>query len=372
MPSAPTLPRSAPPSTRERLTDEHASPTGRYGGSISTAELVAGTATPPESSLADDDDRGAVGAVATRRRIPVAVIGLVGVVIAFVGITSMFAFQQAPFYDSDEKAHLGYAHEIADFRLPEIERQPAVPESATQWQVERGTGRDNRYRAVWVANHPPLHYLAVAPLIWFAEATDRPDGGLLLMRFANLVFAAAGVVFTYLLATELSGGIRRVGLAAAAIVALVPQGHTYFSRGLNDGLAFAAGAGLMWAGVRCLRRFDRRNLIVLGAMATLAAGTRTATMLLAVVVVGAVVLDRLTRPSRRAMAEPPACGGDHIASVSVRPLSCSGGSTSASSCSMAISGRQPSCSSTSIAVPRGSIGARSDPGCVCGPISTTG
>jgi Dolichyl-phosphate-mannose-protein mannosyltransferase len=217
---------------------------------------------------------------------------LVGIVIAFVGITGMFAFQQAPFYDSDEKAHLGYAHEIADFRLPEIERQPDVPDGATQWQVERGTGRDSRYRGVWVANHPPLHYVAVAPLIWFAEATDRPDGGLLLMRFANIAFAAAGVVFTYLLATELTGA-RRVGLAAAAIVALVPQGHTYFSRALNDGLAFAAGTALLWAGVRCLRRPDRRNLFVLGAMAAVAAGTRTATMLLAVVVVGAVAFVQL-------------------------------------------------------------------------------
>jgi hypothetical protein len=219
---------------------------------------------------------------------------LVGIVIAFVGVTGMFAFQQAPFYDSDEKAHLGYAHEIADFRLPEIERQPDVPDSATQWQVERGTGRDSRYRGVWVANHPPLHYVAVAPLIWFAEATDRPDGGLLLMRFANIAFAAAGVVFTYLLATELTGA-RRVGLAAAAIVALVPQGHTYFSRALNDGLAFAAGTALLWSGVRCLRRPDRRNLLVLGAMAAVAAGTRTATMLLAVVVVGAVAFVQLTR-----------------------------------------------------------------------------
>ena len=105
---------------------------------------------------------------------------------------------------------------------------------------------------MWVANHPPLHYVAVAPLIWFAEATDRPDGGLLLMRLANLAFAAVGVVFTYLLATELTGGVRRIGLAAAAIVALVPQGHTYFSRGLNDGLAFAAGTGLLWAGAALL------------------------------------------------------------------------------------------------------------------------
>jgi hypothetical protein len=172
-----------------------------------------------------------------------------------------------------------------------------VPPNATQWQVERSTGRDSRYLGVWVANHPPLHYIAVAPLIWFSEITDRADGGLLLMRLANIAFAAAGVVFTYLLAKEVSGGERRVGLAAAAIVALVPQGHTYFSRGLNDGIAFAAGTALVWAGVRVLRSPpDRRNLVLLGAAAAAAAGTRTATMLLAVVVVAVVAADRLVRP----------------------------------------------------------------------------
>ena len=261
---------------------------------ISTAELVAGTATSAELSRAHEPNRRATGSPTTRRRVPTAVIGLIGVVIAFIGITAMFAFEQAPFYDSDEKAHLGYAHEIADFRLPEIDRQPDVPDSARQWQTERATARTARHTGVWVANHPPLHYVMTAPLIWFAEATDRPDGGLLLMRFANLALAAVGVCFTYLLGTELGGGKRRIGLAAAAIVALVPQGHTYFSRGLNDGLAFAAGTALLWAGVRCLRRpTDRRDLVILGVTAAVAAGARTATMLLAVVVVGAVAANRL-------------------------------------------------------------------------------
>ncbi|HET9667162.1 MAG TPA: hypothetical protein VFP09_10415, partial [Desertimonas sp.] len=235
---------------------------------ISTAELVAGTATSAELSRAHEPNRRATGSPTTRRRVPTAVIGLIGVVIAFIGITAMFAFEQAPFYDSDEKAHLGYAHEIADFRLPEIDRQPDVPDSARQWQTERATARTAQHTGVWVANHPPLHYFMTAPLIWFAEATDRSDGGLLLMRFANLALAAVGVCFTYLLGTELGDGKRRIGLAAAAIVALVPQGHTYFSRGLNDGLAFAAGTALLWAGVRCLRRpTDRRDLVILGVTA---------------------------------------------------------------------------------------------------------
>ena len=100
------------------------------------------------------------------------------------------------------------------------------PTVAVQWQAERESGRDDRYRAVWVANHPPLHYVVAAPLIWLSNALDRPDGGLLLMRFVNIAFATAGVGFTYLLGRDLSGGVRRIGLAAALIAALVPQGHT--------------------------------------------------------------------------------------------------------------------------------------------------
>jgi hypothetical protein len=234
---------------------------------------------------------GALTRVRRWRSFPTEVVGLVGVVLAFVGITAMSAFEQPPYFDADEKAHVGYAHEIADFRVPEIDKEPRVPESAVQWQAERATGRDDRYLGVWLANHPPLHYVVVAPLIWFSEATDRPDGGLMPMRLANLALAATGVVMTYLLAVELSGGIRRVGLAAAAIVALVPQGHTYFGRALNDGLAFAAGTGLVWAAARCLRRpRSRRDLLLLSALTAVAAGARTATMVLAVVVVGAVAV----------------------------------------------------------------------------------
>ena len=287
--------------------------------------------------------------LATRRRVPAAVIGLIGVVIAFVGITAMFAFQQAPFYDSDEKAHLGYAHEIADFRLPEIERQPDVPDSATQWQVERATAATAATAACGSPTTRRCTTSPSAPLIWFAEATDRPDGGLLLMRFANIALAAVGVVLHVPAGDELAGGKRRVGLAAAAIVALVPQGHTYFSRGLNDGLAFAAGTALLWAGVRCLRRpTDRRNLVILGATAAVAAGTRTATMLLAVVVVGAVAADRLAAVPGRTVAPARARRRPRSRrSASVRRPCCSGGSTSGSSCSTATSERRRSCSTTS-------------------------
>jgi hypothetical protein len=229
-------------------------------------------------------------------------IGLVGAVVVFVGISLLFAFEQPPFAPPDETAHLGYAHEIADLELPEITKPPDVPDSAVQWQAERESGRDDRYRGVWVANHPPLHYVVTAPLIWFADATGRPDGGLMLMRLANIAFAAAGVVFTYLLARELSGGGRRIGVAAAAIAALVPQGTVLFSEAMNDGLGFAAATAVVWAGVRCIGtssgRWERGDLVALGIAAAACAGARSATLLIAVVVVLWVAVTRLvTAPS---------------------------------------------------------------------------
>ncbi len=227
-------------------------------------------------------------------------VGLVAIVVAFVGIGSLHASQQPPFWPTDETAHVGYAHEIASFRLPEIRKFPEVPVEARQWQAERSTANDIRYRGVWVANHPPLHYIAVAPLVWISNATGAADGGLILMRFANVAFAAMGVVFTFLLASELTRRNHRLALLAAALVALVPQGHAVFSQALNDGLGFAAGTAVVWAGARCLRRVDalaRRDLALLAVTAAVAFGARAATMLVAIAVVGVVALCRFTRPA---------------------------------------------------------------------------
>jgi len=228
------------------------------------------------------------------------IVGLVAIVVAFIGIGALHALQQPPFFPTDETAHVGYAQEIASFRLPEIRKFPEVPVEARQWQAERSTANDIRYRGVWVANHPPLNYMAVAPLIWASRSTGSTDGGLILMRFANVAFAAAGVVFTFLLASELTRRNHRLALLAAALAALVPQGHAVFSQGLNDGLGFAAGTAVVWAGARCLRRIDaltRRDLTFLAATAVVAFGSRAATMLLAVAVVGFVAFRRFTNPA---------------------------------------------------------------------------
>ncbi len=248
-----------------------------------------------------DDTPGASARISTT-----VVVGLVAIVVAFVGVGALHALQQPPFFPPDETAHVGYAQEVASGRLPEIRKFPEVPVEARQWQAERSTANDTRYRGVWVANHPPLHYAAVAPLVWASRATGAADGGLILMRFANVAFAATGMVFTFLLASEVTRRNHRLALLAAALAALVPQGHAVFSQGLNDGLGFAAGTAVVWAGVRCLRRIDalaRGDLTLLAATAAVAFGARAATMLLAIAVVGVVALCRFTRPAPTATVQ---------------------------------------------------------------------
>lgn len=234
-------------------------------------------------------------------RVPREVIGLTAAVAVFLAIATTFAFQSPPFLAPDETAHLGYAQEIAHFDLPEIDREPEVPANATQWQAERESGRDDRYRAVWVANHPPLYYATTAPLIWFGNLTDRADGGLMLLRLANTAYAAVGIVFTYLFTLEATRGARRIALAAAALVAFLPQGHALFSAALNDGFGFAAGGLLLWVAARCLRRGPTTaNLVLLGVASAVAWGARTSTMLLSFVVVGFVAAAQWFTASTRA------------------------------------------------------------------------
>ena len=220
-------------------------------------------------------------------------VALAAVVLVFVGISGLFALGRPYFAATDESAHLGYVHALADFQLPAIDSAPPVPEQAAAWAVERATAGDVEHRTVWVANHPPLYHAALVPAIWLANATGRHDGGLIFMRFANIAAGSIGLVFTYLLARELAG-VRRIAVAAAAFAGLVGLAPAVMSLGLTDGSAFAAGSFVLFAGARCIRQpiVRRQDLALLAVATTVAWGVRASTMLLAVATVLYVAVAR--------------------------------------------------------------------------------
>lgn len=228
------------------------------------------------------------------RRPPWETVGAAAAVLVFAGVSLSYALSAPLFYHRDEMAHVGYAHAVADGQLPRIDTFSPVPESATIWQEKLRYSPDDRYRQVWVANHPPLNYVAAAPLIWYSNLTDRPDGGLILLRLMNVGFAAVGVALTYLVGYQLSGGRRWIGLVATSMVALSPHPHLWFSQAMNDGLGLAAITFVLWAGLRYLRRgHSAGGLALLSAAVAIASASRAAGLLVAVGIVGVVVAHRL-------------------------------------------------------------------------------
>jgi hypothetical protein len=228
--------------------------------------------------------------------------GVAGAVAVFVGVSLLLALSTPPFYPRDEQAHLGYAHAVASGELPQIDTFQSVPRTATEWQTRYDANPDDRYRQIWVANHPPLNYVLAAPGVWLANAVERPDGGLMLLRFLNIGLAAVGLVFVYLLTVELSGGNRRLGFLATTVVALLPQPPAFFGRAFVDGLGFATITLLLWAGARYLRRgHTPERLALLSVAVALACLSRASGLLVAMAVVAVVLgfgLARATGPLR--------------------------------------------------------------------------
>jgi hypothetical protein len=249
--------------------------------SVNTIEAL-----PPGSTDARRADAETLRARSLRRG---PMIGLIGVVVTYLAIGTLFALQQTPFVGADEKAHLAYAHVVAGESLPTIDQRQPVPQWATQWLSETIYTHEDENRSVWVANHPPLPYVTVVPLIDYAEATERDDGGLLLMRMANIAWGGVGIVITFFIARELTRS-DRLALLSAAAAAMVTQLYASLSLAMTDGMTFAAGAAVTWAGIRCLQRgVTTRNLAILSGLTVVASGVRAVTMMVAGMVVLTVV-----------------------------------------------------------------------------------
>lgn len=191
------------------------------------------------------------------------------------GISLKFAFDMPPLWGADERAHAGYAIELMRGNLPKVDtwvlddpdRFPQLSAALEGWKT---VGRQ-----IWVANHPPLYYLIVAPLIALAEWLGVPGAGLLAMRVVNSAATAGCVVLAGLLAKELVPGRRAVMLLAAALAGAASTLSMEGGYGYNDGLAALASTATLLMGVRLLRRGPSRRLLIGAAVAaTLAAGLK--------------------------------------------------------------------------------------------------
>jgi hypothetical protein len=228
-------------------------------------------------------------------------LGVTGAMVGLLGFTLHYAFSTQLLLPPDEHAHMAYGYYVADGELPEIDSRDRYPASATELDQRVRTAPDDDHRTVWVANHPPLYYVALAPVLTATEAAGHANAGIVGGRLLSIGFATLGVGFTYLLAREVSGGQGHVGVAAAALAAFVVQAQYTFSHAYNDGLAFLTTTAMLWAAARCVRRAPPpRAALLLSLTVAAAAATRAVGLLVGVAVVLAVVATRTLLDGRRA------------------------------------------------------------------------
>lgn len=178
-------------------------------------------------------------------------LGVVGAVLLLVGGSWYQALVTPPYRFVDEQAHVGYVLGVqrGDL-LPTIDTP--IPDGGGEALDERLAWQPERRRDVWVANNPPHAYVVAAVPAAVTRALDLPGGPLLGLRLVNVAAAGAAVALTFRLGRDLAGGDRRVGLVAAALVAVVPHLGFVVALGFTDGLALLATTGVLLALARVM------------------------------------------------------------------------------------------------------------------------
>lgn len=175
-----------------------------------------------------------------------ALLGVVGAVLLLAGGSWYQATITPPYRFIDEQAHAGYVLEVQQGRLPEIDT-PIDADAGGLALRTRLDAEPERRRDVWVANNPPLTYLLAAPPAALTRALGLPGGPILGLRLLNVAAVAAAVGLSYLLARDLAGGDRAVGLVAAGLVAATPHLGFVAALGFNDGTSLLATTAVLLA-----------------------------------------------------------------------------------------------------------------------------
>jgi hypothetical protein len=203
------------------------------------------------------------------------------------------AFAVAPFVSGDEQAHLDYAYQVWHGRLPVFEEGLVLrPEHAWIPEVQ------------WTAQHPPLYYLLLAPLVGPLADAGHPVAALYAGRVLGAVLAGVLVVVARWAAAGLTGPRSPLPTVAAFVVAccaVVAQvGGTVF----NDLLAALLVTVLLGLVARLVRTGLSWPLVAAtAAVAGACALTRTSAMITAAVcLVAAGVAGLLHRQVARTAA----------------------------------------------------------------------
>lgn len=222
-------------------------------------------------------------------------------VVAVLGVT--WSVLVPGWQGPDEPAHFGYAQGLAeDFRLPgDPDRrtfsteqdnaamasngyqQPGAVEVKPTWSElaygywKDDTGSDARGDGGGpnpATDNPPLYYLLELPAYKLAGGLDL-DGRLYAMRLVSVVLLLLTVLLAWAAAREAFPDEPLLQLVAAGFVGLLPMLSFISSFVTPDALLIALWTGVIWMGLRILRRgLTVRRALALCGFAGLAMVTK--------------------------------------------------------------------------------------------------
>ena len=219
-------------------------------------------------------------------------------VLAAMLLSVVAALAQAPYVTGDEAPHLDYAYRVWQGELPVFEDGlEHRPEGAWLAPVQ------------WTAQHPPLYYLLVAPVVGPLAEAGHPVAAVYAARAVNVLLSGVLVLVAY-------GAARRVcrpGSAVPPLVAFVAAAMAGKSlaggSGYNDLLAAVFVTALFGVAATAVRRgLDARLVLAISLLAGGAALTRLSAGVVAVVVAGVAGLAGIVRARQRRGGWAPVMG----------------------------------------------------------------
>ncbi|HVX43236.1 MAG TPA: hypothetical protein VHC49_05110, partial [Mycobacteriales bacterium] len=190
------------------------------------------------------------------------VTGVIGALVAFLSLAGLSALATEPFRSADETAHTAYAIEVGHGHLP-----------TRQTEVSRDIPLQHGGK-IYVASHPPLYYLLIAPPLTWGLERGTPLTGFYLARLETILMSLGTIALTAYLATVLFRG-GRPDLAVAAAGLLATTGVFAFTSSFiyNDALSTFFSTALIAGTVLVLHRGLRPGpglLVVLSGAAAVA------------------------------------------------------------------------------------------------------
>lgn len=220
---------------------------------------------------------------------------LLGAVITAVLCSLTATFADPPYVTGDEAPHVDYAYQLWHGRLPVFEEGLVLrPDGAWLAPVQ------------WTAQHPPLFYLLVAPLVGPLADAGHPVAAVYAARAVNSLLHGALVLVTWWTVRQLARPGSALPIVTALVMALAAAAARLGGSAYNDLLAAVLAALLLGLCARIVRDGPTTRLVAaVAVVAALCSVTRTSATVVAAVCCTVALLAAVLRSRRDRRAAGP-------------------------------------------------------------------